>query len=53
MRLEDEPDPVQEVQRQARAALQERFEDYQKVTLDSSQGVPREGNSRSCRCSPR
>jgi hypothetical protein len=40
---EDEPDPVQEVQRQARAALQERFEDYQKVTLDSSQGVPREG----------
>jgi serine/threonine protein kinase len=40
---EDEPDPVEEVQRQARAALQEKFEDYQNLTQDSSQGVPREG----------
>jgi len=40
---EGESDPVEEMQRQARAALQGQFEDYQDLTQDSSQGVPREG----------
>jgi hypothetical protein len=39
----DEPDPLEEVQRQAQAALEGRFEDYQDLTQDSNQGIPREG----------
>jgi TIR domain len=40
---DDEPDPLEEVQRQAQAALEGRFEDYQDLTQDSTQGIPREG----------
>jgi serine/threonine protein kinase len=38
-----EPDPVEEVQRQARQLLAERAQDYRDVTQDSRQAVPREG----------
>lgn len=40
---EEEPDPVEEVQRQAQQVLGQKAEDYVQVTKDSSQAVPREG----------
>ncbi|MFY9558288.1 MAG: protein kinase [Blastocatellia bacterium] len=41
---EREPDPLEEVQRQARQALGERIDDdYQEIVQDSPQAVPREG----------
>lgn len=40
---ENEPDPIEEVQRQAQRLLGERIEGYQKTVQDSSQAVPREG----------
>ncbi|MEK6407068.1 MAG: protein kinase [Acidobacteriota bacterium] len=40
---ENEPDPIEEVKRQAQRLLGERIEDYQKIVQDSSQAVPREG----------
>lgn len=39
----DEPDPVQEVRRQATQVLGELADKYQDLTTDSSQGVPRQG----------
>lgn len=38
-----EPDPLEEVERQARQALGDRLPDYQDLTQDSRQAVPREG----------
>ena len=40
---EDEPDPVEEVARQAREVLGKEFDAYRDVTEDSAQAVPREG----------
>ena len=40
---EDEPDPVEEVQRQARAVLGKAFEDAVELVQDSRLAVPREG----------
>jgi len=40
---DDEPDPVEQVQRQAAAILGDRAEDYQDVTQDAAQAVPRAG----------
>jgi len=40
---EDEPDPIEEVKRQARTVLGERADEYREVTQDSRQAVPREG----------
>lgn len=40
---EDEPDPVKEVRKQAQAILGEQAEDYQNVTQDTLQAIPREG----------
>jgi hypothetical protein len=40
---EDEPDPIKEVQRQARLVLEEKHEEYTDVRQDSRQAVPREG----------
>ena len=40
---EHEPDPVEEVQRQAEQILGEQAAGYQKTVQDSSQAVPREG----------
>jgi serine/threonine protein kinase len=39
----DEPDPIEEVRRQAELLLAERGDDYHDVTQDSRQAVPREG----------
>lgn len=39
----DSPDPVEEVKRQARQVLGERAADYQGLTQDSREAVPREG----------
>ena len=39
----DEPEPIEEVQRQAERLLAERGDDYHDVTQDSRQAVPREG----------
>jgi hypothetical protein len=39
----DEPDPVEQVRRQAERLLAERADDYHDVTQDSRQAVPREG----------
>lgn len=39
----NEPDPIQEVQRQAKQILQEKIDDYGEIVQDSSQAVPREG----------
>jgi hypothetical protein len=39
----NEPDPLEEVQRQAEQLLGERIDDYQKTIQDSSQAIPREG----------
>jgi hypothetical protein len=38
-----EPDPVQEVQRQAERILGEQIHEYPKVSQDSSQAIPRQG----------
>ena len=40
---ENEPDPLEEVERQARQVLGEQFPAYHDVTQDSAQPVPREG----------
>jgi serine/threonine protein kinase len=39
----DEPDPIEEVQRQARQILGEKLDEYRGTTQDSQQPVPREG----------
>ena len=39
----DEPDPVEEVQRQAKQILGEKAANYQDLTQDSKQAVPRQG----------
>jgi hypothetical protein len=39
----DEPDPIEEVQRQARQVLGEKLSEYQDTTQDSRHAVPREG----------
>ena len=40
---EDEPDPVEEVQRQARLVLEKKFDEYVDLRADAEQAVPREG----------
>jgi|GEM_PF-7049624 len=39
----DEPDPVEEVRRQAQRVLGEQASNYQNLTQDTSQAIPREG----------
>jgi len=40
---EEEPDPVEEVRRQARLVLEEKFDEYVDLRQDATQPVPREG----------
>ncbi|NQT17900.1 MAG: CHAT domain-containing protein [Planctomycetes bacterium] len=40
---EDEPDPIEEVVRQARGVLEEEFDEYLGLRQDSRRAVPREG----------
>jgi hypothetical protein len=40
---ENEPDPLEEVERQARQVLGEQIDSYRDVTADSAQAIPREG----------
>lgn len=40
---EDEPDPIEEVQRQARQVLEAEFDEYLGLRQDSRRAVPREG----------
>lgn len=40
---EDEPDPLQEVERQAQRILAEQYDDFSRSAQDASQAVPREG----------
>ena len=39
----DDPDPLQEVQRQARQALAEEFQDYSQLTQDGTEAIPSKG----------
>jgi hypothetical protein len=40
---DDEPDPIEEVERQARSVLAERADEYQELHQDASQPIPRDG----------
>ncbi len=40
---DDDPDPVEEVQRQAKQILVDQFDKYQDITQDSRHSIPREG----------